>query len=146
MRLYPTIFIFIFVIFISQWIEASENKTERSFQVDFINNRFLKDGKPFQFVSGQFDYFRAVPEKWRHILRTMRASGLNVVSTYVPWSTHNPHDGQYVWTDMADVEKFIRMAIEEDFLVMLRTSPYIGGERTLVGVHFSDILDLIRRN
>lgn len=125
---------FIFLIVFSKWADASENKTVRSFRVDYENDRFLKDGEPFQFVSGQFDYFHAVPKKWRHILRTMRAAGVNVVATYVPWSTHNPHDGQYVWTEMADVDKFIRMAIEEGFLVMLRISPYIGGERTLVSV------------
>ena len=136
MRLNLAIFIFISLLFISKCIEASEDKSERSFRVDYENDLFLKDNKPFQFVSGQFDYFRAVPKKWRHIFRTMRASGVNVVATYVPWLTHNPHDGEYVWTGMADVEKFIRIAMEEDLLVMLRISPYINGERPLVGDHF----------
>lgn len=110
----------------------THHQMPRTFRVDFENDQFLKDGKPFQFVAGQIDYTRAVPKKWRHVLRTMRAAGLTVVSTYVPWSTHNPHDGQYVWTGMANVEEFIRLAAEEDLLVILRTSPYICSERSWV--------------
>lgn len=115
--------------------DGTEHHTNRTFRVDFDKNQFLKDDKPFQFVAGQFDYFRAVPQKWRHILRTMRAAGLNVVSTYVPWATHNPHDGQYVWTGLANVDEFIRIATEEGFLIILRISPYIGGERTWVIIY-----------
>lgn len=114
-------------------IQAAETVTQRSFRVDYENDRFLKDGKPFRFIAGQFDYFRAVPKKWSRILRTMRAAGLNTVSTYVQWSLHNPHDGQYVWTEMADLDNFFRLAVEEDLLVMLRSSTYIGAERNMVG-------------
>lgn len=111
------------------------NFNRRTFRVDYENNVFLKDGKPFQSVSGEFEYFRAHPQKWRQILRTMRAAGLNTVSTYAEWSFHNPVDGQYVWTGMADIEKFVRMAAEEDLLVIFRLGPYINAERNGVGVH-----------
>lgn len=111
------------------------NFNRRTFRVDYENNVFLKDGKPFQSVSGEFEYFRAHPQKWRQILRTMRAAGLNTVSTYAEWSFHNPVDGQYVWTGMANIEKFVRMAAEEDLLVIFRLGPYINAERNGVGVH-----------
>lgn len=111
---------------------SSNNQT---FRVDYEHNVFLKDGKPFQSVSGEFEYFRAHPQKWRQILRTMRAAGLNTVSTYAEWSFHNPVDGQYVWTGMANMEKFVRMAAEEDLLVIFRLGPYINAERNGVGVH-----------
>lgn len=110
----------------------------QTFRIDFENNVFLKDGKPFQSVSGEFEHFRAHPQKWRQILRTMRAAGLNTVSTYAEWSFHNPHDGQYVWTGMANIEKFVRIAAEEDLLVIFRLGPYINAERNGVGIqqHF----------
>lgn len=103
---------------------------KRNFTADYTNNVFSKDGKPFQFVAGEFDYFRAHPSIWRQVLRTMRAGGINVVSTYVEWALHNPNEGQYVWTGMADVVKFIEIAAEEDLLVMFRMGPYINGERS----------------
>lgn len=111
---------------------SSNNQT---FRIDYENNVFLKDGKPFQSVSGEFEYFRAHPQKWRQILRTMRAAGLNTVSTYAEWSFHNPHDGQYVWTGMANIEKFVHIAAEEDLLVIFRLGPYINAERNGVGIH-----------
>lgn len=98
--------------------------------MDYDNNRFLKDGKPFQFVSGAVHYFRALPQKWRQLFRTLRAAGLNTVETYVQWTTHNPHDGQYIWTGKSDIEEYLRLAVEEDLLVILRPSPFICGEQS----------------
>lgn len=100
--------------------------------MDYDNNQFLKDGKPFRFVSGEFHYFRALPQTWREKLRTLRASALNAVTIYVEWSLHNPHDGQYTWNEIADVEQFIQLAGEEDLLVILRPGPYICAERDMV--------------
>lgn len=100
--------------------------------MDYDNNQFLKDGKPFRFVSGEFHYFRALPQTWREKLRTLRASGSNAVTTYVEWSLHNPHDEHYVWNGIADVEQFIRLAAEEDLFVILRPGPYVCAERDMV--------------
>ncbi|XP_055523433.1 beta-galactosidase-like isoform X1 [Wyeomyia smithii] len=109
-----------------------ENK-KRTFEIDFNNNTFLKDGKPFQYVAGSFHYFRAMPQSWGRILRLMRAAGLNAVTTYVEWSLHNPKEGVYNWQGMADIEQFIHLAQEEDLLVILRPGPYICAERDMGG-------------
>lgn len=110
-------------------IKKPLNLQERSFRVDYESNQFLKDGKPFRFISGEFHYFRALPQTWSAKLRTLRASGLNAVTIYVEWSLHNPVDGTYVWDGIANVEEFIRLAAEEDLLVILRPGPYICAER-----------------
>lgn len=104
----------------------------RTFIVDYTNNRFLMDGKPFRFISGSFHYFRALPETWQTKLRTMRAAGLNAVVTYVEWSLHNPRDGVYNWDGIADLERFVQLAVEEDLYVILRPGPYICAERDMV--------------
>ncbi|XP_017109202.2 beta-galactosidase [Drosophila bipectinata] len=105
----------------------------RTFTVDYDHDRFLKDGKPFRFIAGSFHYFRAHPDTWQRHLRTMRAAGLNAVTTYVEWSLHNPKDGIYVWNKIADLEHFIRLAVGEDLLVILRPGPYICAERDMGG-------------
>ncbi|KAM8717444.1 hypothetical protein ACLKA7_004181 [Drosophila subpalustris] len=99
------------------------------FSVDHEANTFLLNGKPFRYVSGSFHYFRALPDAWRSRLRTMRAAGLNALDTYVEWSLHNPHDGEYNWDGIADVVKFLEIAQEEDFYIVLRPGPYICAER-----------------
>lgn len=70
-----------------------------------------------------------MPQTWQQKLRTMRAAGLNAVTTYVEWSLHNPKDGVYTWEGIADIEHFIRLASAEDLLVILRPGPYICAER-----------------
>lgn len=54
---------------------------QTSFTIDYENNQFLLDGKPFRYVSGSFHYFRTPRQNWRDRLRKMRAAGLNAVST-----------------------------------------------------------------
>jgi beta-galactosidase len=49
-----------------------------------------------------------------------------VLTTYVEWSLHNPKDGIYDFTGIADIEQFIRLAAEEDLLVILRPGPYVN--------------------
>lgn len=85
--------------------------------------------EPFRFIAGSFHYFRAPPETWRQKLRTMRAAGLDTLTTYVEWSLHNPKEGVYDWNGIADVERFIQLAVEEDLHVILRPGPYICAER-----------------
>ncbi|KAH8415064.1 hypothetical protein KR215_001396, partial [Drosophila sulfurigaster] len=99
------------------------------FSIDHTANTFLLNGEPFRYVSGSFHYFRALPDAWRSRLRTMRASGLNALDTYVEWSLHNPHDSEYNWEGIADVVKFLEIAQEEDFYIILRPGPYICAER-----------------
>lgn len=90
---------------------------------------FKTNSEPFRFIAGSFHYFRALPETWQQRLRTLRASGLDTVTTYVEWGLHNPKDGVYNWEGIADVERFIRLAAAEDLYVILRPGPYICAER-----------------
>lgn len=101
----------------------------RTFTVDYPNNCFLKDGLPYQYVAGSFHYFRALPQTWERKLRTMRAAGLHAVTTYVEWALHNPKDGAYDWSGIADLERFVQLAAKQDLLVILRPGPYICAER-----------------
>lgn len=105
----------------------------RSFTIDYDSDTFLKDGKPFRYIAGSFHYFRALPETWQRKLRTLRASGLNAVSTYVEWSLHNPKENVYRWDGIADIVRFIELAQQEDLLVILRPGPYICAERDMGG-------------
>lgn len=108
-----------------------------TFRADYNNSIFLKDGLPFQVISGEFEYYRSHPLRWRPTMRLMRAAGLNTLSMYVEWSFHNPQDGEYIWTGMANIEDFIQTAAEEDLLVVFRAGPYINSERSGVRIfHF----------
>jgi hypothetical protein len=90
----------------------------RSFTI--ANDSFLLDGQPFQLISGAIHYFRVHPTYWKDRLARSAALGLNAVEVYVPWNTHEPYPGQYVWEGGADLERFIGLAQEMNLLVLVR--------------------------
>ncbi|KAJ0985524.1 hypothetical protein J5N97_003880 [Dioscorea zingiberensis] len=92
------------------------------------DDKFWKDGEPFQIIGGDLHYFRVVPR----LLRA-KALGLNTIQTYVPWNLHEPSPEKWVFEGMADIESFLKIAQELGFLVMLRAGPYICAEWDLGG-------------
>lgn len=92
------------------------------------NSEFVWDGKPVRIRSGALHYFRVVPEYWRDRLLKLKACGLNTVETYVPWNLHEPKEGRFNFTGIADVVAFIRLAGELGLHVIVRPSPYICAE------------------
>ncbi|KAL1438008.1 hypothetical protein MTO96_048463 [Rhipicephalus appendiculatus] len=102
---------------------------ERSLVVDHANKRFLKDGKPFQFVAGAMHYFRIPRAYWKDRLRKARMAGLNAVDFYVEWSSHEPEPREYNFAGMYDVIAFLNEVKNEGLLAVLRPGPYICAER-----------------
>lgn len=73
-----------FLLLVTLYIICSQclqTTTSRSFIVDYENNVFLKDGKPFRYISGSIHYFRVPRTYWYDRLLKMKAAGLNVVQT-----------------------------------------------------------------
>lgn len=61
--------------------QCHQTTTSRSFIVDYENNVFLKDGKPFRYISGSIHYFRVPRTYWYDRLLKMKAAGLNAIQT-----------------------------------------------------------------
>lgn len=93
-----------------------------------IKDEFYIDGKPVKIISGGIHYFRIVPEYWRDRLEKLKAMGCNTVETYVPWNMHEPKKGQFNFSGMLDIERFIKTAQELGLYVIVRPSPYICAE------------------
>jgi beta-galactosidase GanA len=96
---------------------------------------FTLNGKNISIYSGAMHYFRIPPELWQDRLRKLRAAGLNTVETFVAWNIHEPQDGVFDFGDggtdlgaWADLAGFIKLAQQEDLLVIVRPGPYIGAD------------------
>ena len=100
----------------------------RSFVIDYDNDRFLKDGEPFRYISGCLHYFRVPRFYWKDRLMKMKAGGLNAVQTYIAWNIHEPVHGQYNFEGDADLVSFIELANSVGLLVIIRAGPYICAE------------------
>src|SRR5690625_3894070 len=97
------------------------------------DGQFYLDDQPFQILSGGIHYFRTVPEHWEDRLLKLKALGLNTVETYIPWNFHEPKKGEFNFSGLADIEKFIALAQELGLYVILRPSPYICAEWEMGG-------------
>src|SRR5579859_1946276 len=122
-----------FVAFLSSFAVAACStcgltQTSRTLPVTVQGDHFLRDGKPYQIISGTIHYPRVPREYWRDRLRKARAMGLNTIETYVFWNLHEPRPGVFDFSGQLDVASFIRMAQEEGLNVLLRPGPYVCAE------------------
>lgn len=107
--------------------------TKPTFEVDYENNQFLKDGLPFRYISGEMHYFRIPRVYWRDRLEKLKAAGCNTVCTYVEWSLHEPSPLVYDFTGDLDLLEYLKIAKELGLNVILRPGPYICAERDFGG-------------
>lgn len=94
----------------------------------FVGEKILIDGEETLLISGAIHYFRTLPEQWEDRLEKLVAGGFNCVETYVPWNLHEPQEGEYNFSGMLDIERFLKLAEEKGLYVILRPSPYICAE------------------
>ena len=93
-----------------------------------IKESFFLDGKPFKILSGSIHYFRIHPDDWYQSLYNLKALGFNTVETYVPWNLHEPREGEFDFTGILDLERFLTIAQELGLYAIVRPSPYICAE------------------
>ncbi|TQE07826.1 hypothetical protein C1H46_006585, partial [Malus baccata] len=103
----------------------------RKFEIS--EDKFWKDGQPFQIIGGDLHYFRVLPEYWEDRLLRAKALGLNTIQTYVPWNLHEPRAGILDFDGIADLVAFLKLSQKLGILVMLRPGPYICAEWDLGG-------------
>ena len=117
----------VFLLFLA-FLCAFQKSDSKSFIIDYDNDRFLKDGEPFRYISGSFHYFRVPRFYWKDRLLKMKAGGLNAVQTYIAWNIHEPVRGQYNFEDDADLVSFVELANSVGLLVIVRAGPFICAE------------------
>ncbi len=97
-------------------------------QLTYDNKHFYLDGKPFQIISGAMHYFRIHPDLWEDRLMKLRACGFNTVETYTCWNLHERREGEFDFSGMLDIGRFIEIARRVGLYVIVRPGPYICSE------------------
>lgn len=97
-------------------------------RLTYDKDRFYLDGEPFQIRSGSIHYFRHVPEYWLDRLKKLRAAGFNTVETYTCWNLHERKEGEFDFSGMLDLAKFLDLAAELGLYAIVRPGPYICAE------------------
>ena len=86
---------------------------------------------------GAMHYWRHSPSEWGPGLDAMKAMGLRLVDTYVPWAVHEIDAGEFDFGERnpsLDVAGFVRMCGERDLKVLIRPGPHINAELTYFGL------------
>ncbi|NWH75795.1 BGAL galactosidase, partial [Piaya cayana] len=107
---------------------------QRSFGIDYDSDCFVKDGRPFRYISGSIHYSRVPRYYWKDRLLKMKMAGLDAIQTYVPWNYHEPQRDIYNFSGDKDLEYFLHLANEIGLLVILRAGPYICAEWDMGGL------------
>ncbi len=102
--------------------------------LEIKDGKFFLNGEEFHIYSGCIHYFRVPEELWEDRLAKLKAAGLNTVETYVAWNMHEPRKGEYNFSGMADIVRFIKIAQNLGLYVILRPGPYICAEWDLGGL------------
>lgn len=94
-----------------------------------VNNLYMSiGGKPVVPVMGEFHYNRMDPRYWRETLLKMKASGVNIVSSYILWILHEEFEGRQSWSGHNDLRHFVELCQELGLMVHLRIGPYCNAE------------------
>lgn len=91
-------------------------------------------GEKFFLISGDFHYFRTLPQGWKRRMELMRDFGLTAVTTYVAWNLHEPKKGDFHFEGIADLPLFLQTAADTGLKVILRCSPYMCAEWEMGGL------------
>ena len=94
-----------------------------------VNNQYLmRDGKPWLPVMGEFHYSRYPAAYWEEEILKMKASGVQVIATYVIWIHHEEIEGRFDWSGQRDLRKFAKLCAKHGMLLYPRIGPWAHGE------------------
>ena len=101
-------------------------------KVQIKQNQIFVGKRAIPLLSGEVHYWRLNPRYWKTILDEVRAMGLKVVSTYVPWDYHETKRGYFDFTGKTDgtrdLKSFLELTHREGFWLIIRPGPYIYSE------------------
>ncbi len=94
-----------------------------------VNSQYLmRDGKPWIPVMGEFHYTRYPERYWEEEILKMKASGVDVISTYIFWIHHEEIEGQFDWSGQRDLRRFAELCAKHGMLLYPRIGPWAHGE------------------
>ena len=94
-----------------------------------VNSLYLeRQGRPWIGIMGEFHYFRYAREDWKKELLKMKAGGIELVATYVPWLCHEEEEGVFDFEGQNDLRAFVTLIGELGMEAVIRIGPWVHGE------------------
>ncbi len=94
-----------------------------------VNSQYLTlNGKPWLPVMGEFHFSRYPEAEWEQEILKMKASGIQIVSTYIIWIHHEQTEGQFDWSGQRDLRRFVELCGKHGMYVYPRIGPWAHAE------------------
>lgn len=84
--------------------------------------------------AGSMHYFRHDVSTWGPALDAMKAIGLRLVDTYVPWGIHELAPGTFDWSGNKDLVAFLKEVHARGMYAVVRPGPHINAELSYFGL------------
>ncbi|MFD3260053.1 beta-galactosidase [Paenibacillus lentus] len=97
-------------------------------EISFTNYYMELNGRPYVAICGEFHYSRYPEANWEAEINKMKASGINIIATYIFWNHHEEIEGAYDWRGNRNLRKFIELCQHSGLYVILRVGPFCHGE------------------
>ena len=97
-------------------------------KIDVTSLYFMRNGKPWIGVMGEYHFVRDSRDNWYRELCKMKAGGITVVATYLFWIYHEETEGEFDFTGDRDVRQFTLDAQRAGLDVVIRIGPWAHGE------------------
>jgi len=98
-----------------------------------VSDHKIKIGsKSISLLSGEVHYWRLSPDRWQAALKQVKAMGLSVVATYIPWQYHEVTRGKFDFHGKTEAQRnlkaFLDLVQKEKLYLIIRPGPYIYSE------------------
>lgn len=97
---------------------------------------FYLNGEKLRILSGAIHYFRSPQERWADYIHKAKLMGLNTIETYVAWNVHEAEEGQYDFSGMYDLCRFLDEVKKAGMYAIVRPGPFICAEWEFGGLPY----------
>lgn len=101
-------------------------------KIELRDENLYIGGRPFLVRGAEIQYFRLDPEHWDACLASAKASGVNLVTTYIPWFFHEEKEGAVDLEGHThpakNLRRFFELACSHGLYLAARPGPFINSE------------------
>jgi beta-galactosidase len=113
---------------ISGHLHLGTNKSPNGDVLDANSLYFIRNGKPWFPVMGEFHFSRYPRQQWEESILKMKAAGIDVIATYVFWIYHEEEEGKWDWNGNRDLRYFASLCKKHNIYLFMRIGPWCHGE------------------
>ncbi len=97
-------------------------------KLSFDGKSFIINGNRTFLNNGELHYFRIPESQWKDRLLKCKKAFLNCIGAYIAWNWHEEKEGEFNFKGNRNLDKWLSLMEELNFLIFIRPGPYICSE------------------